>query len=60
MGFNPWGPKGLYMTEKLSIAHKIIPFKYDHVVASRNIFFFLWLSNIPLYVCMYTFVVTMY
>ena len=58
MGFNPWHPKELYMTEKLSTAHKIIPFKSSWVVASRN--FFLCLSNIPLYVCMHIFIVTIY
>ena len=58
MGFNLWHPTELYMTEKLSTAHKIIPFKSNRVVASRN--FFLQLSNIPLYVCMHIFVVTIY
>ena len=60
MGFHPWRPKELYMTEKLNTAFKIILFKSNRVVVSRNILFFLWLTNIPLYVCMYIFIVTIY
>ena len=36
------------------IFHLALPFRYIHVVANDRVSFFLWLSNIPLYLSVYT------